>query len=74
MKIFPRPENPRYVFKANAYTWYDRDSTPAPGVGIFYDNRLVQHISADQALALAEQLTEAAGTTPPERQKKDAAQ
>lgn len=54
-----RPTNPRYTLRAATYTWHNKDGSPSPGVGIFTDRRLVQHLTLEQALALADQLVDA---------------
>jgi hypothetical protein len=52
--------SPRFILRAADYTWHDRSGKAKPGVGIFVDRTLVQHLTADEAIALADQLVDAA--------------
>jgi hypothetical protein len=61
-KVYIRPERPQYVLRATEYTWHDRDGTPTPGVGLFVDHSIVQHLTPEQAIQLADQLVDAAET------------
>jgi hypothetical protein len=54
------PTSPKYILRAANFTLKDADGKRRPGVGIFVDRALVQHLTANQAVALADQLHDAA--------------
>lgn len=56
VRVLPRPE---HVLRADAYTFRLTDGTPVPGIGIFAERRLIQHLTPEQAVALADQLVDA---------------
>ena len=59
--IFMRPRVAKRVLRAMSYTWHDADGTPAPGIGIFVGRRLIQHLTTEQALVLANQIADGVG-------------
>lgn len=63
-----RPECPQHVINAKPYTWRTAEGAPSPGVGIFAGSgygayKLLQYLTCEQALQLADQLVGAAETT-----------
>lgn len=59
-KIHPGPQQ---LIRAAAYTWRNRDGSTVPGIGIFVDRRLIQHMTVEQATVFADQLVDAAEAT-----------
>jgi hypothetical protein len=59
-KLWPHPDRHKYVIQGAPYTWQG-DGTETPGVGLILPPRyLVQYLTAEQALTLADQLVDAA--------------
>lgn len=53
------PTSPRYILRAADFTLKDTDGKRRPGIGIFVDRALVQHLTRNQAITLANQLVDA---------------
>lgn len=54
------PDEPKYVLRAASFTLLHRYKKHRPGVGIFVDRALVQHLTREEAIILADQLVDAA--------------
>lgn len=60
MGITVRPAQDSDLIWAGSYTWHNRNGGQAPGVALLSYLRVVQHLTAEQALNLADQLVDAA--------------
>lgn len=54
------PDDPKYVLRAAEFTLLHRYKKHRPGVGIFVDRVLIQHLTREEAISLADQLVDAA--------------
>lgn len=62
-KLWPHPDRHKFVIRGAPYTWRTPDGTETPGVGLILPPRyLVQYLTAEQAIELANQLVDAAET------------
>jgi hypothetical protein len=60
MTVKIRPKARDGFLWAGNYTFHDRDGSRSIGVGLLSHQRLIQHLTPEQAINLADQLVDAA--------------
>jgi hypothetical protein len=59
-RVWIQPTSPRAILTAAEHDWLDGTGKPKTGVGIFVGRELVQRLTANQAITLADQIVDAA--------------
>jgi hypothetical protein len=63
-KVWARPSEPRYVIQGRPWAWRDHGNPDEHGVAlVLWPANLIQYLTPAQAIALADQLVDAAEKT-----------
>ncbi|WP_423184302.1 hypothetical protein [Arthrobacter sp. NyZ413] len=62
-KVWPRPTAPKFVLTAKPWTWHSGDGQEQGVAVVLKPNYLVQFMTPDQAISLADALVDAAETS-----------